>query len=124
MSKISAIIYFVYIGLCVATGIYSFWAGNKTKFRGANDDDVPMLLIGLFFIIVLQIFSGFLGYTVSKLIRKIRGPPRRNPQALVLTTSSLRDEPRYWSKIEIKDYSKDIQNNQQCPICIDEFPLG
>ena len=36
-----------------------------------------MLLVGLFFIIVLQMFSGLLGFLFSKIIRKIRGPVRR-----------------------------------------------
>lgn len=68
----------MYILLCLATSVYSFWAGNVTKFRGANNDDIPMLLVGLFFIIVLQMFSGLLGFLFSRIIRKIRGPVRRN----------------------------------------------
>ncbi len=66
----------LYILLCLAIAVYSFWAGNKTKFAGANNDEIPMLLVGLFFIIVLQMFSGLLGFFISKIVRKIRGPVR------------------------------------------------
>ena len=85
-----------------------------------------MLLVGLFFIIVLQMFSGLLGFIFSKIIRKIRGPVRR-PQAAAhspLHDQSIREDPKDWSKIELTHYDKEVQNNQQCPICIDEFPLG
>lgn len=30
MSKLEGLVYVVYILLCLATSVYSFWAGNKT----------------------------------------------------------------------------------------------
>lgn len=37
---------------------------------------------------------------------------------------NIPEEPKDWSQIELKSYEKNVQHNQQCPICLDEYPLG
>ena len=75
--------------------IYAFWAGVETRFKGANDDSLPLLLVGLYFIIFLQMFSGLLGFIVAKIIRKLGLGPRRPSVSLVPPREE--DDPKFWT---------------------------